>query len=109
MSDRLPRSIKRTIHCLLAIFCVFVASGGTAPAADEPAAQIPKVGDQAPDFTLQDLDDKPITLSKLTGDSSVVLVVLRGFPGYQCPICSVQMGGLIGARRPTSTRPTPRS
>ena len=26
----------------------------------------------------------------------VVLVMLRGFPGYQCPICTVQVGQLMG-------------
>jgi thioredoxin-dependent peroxiredoxin len=26
----------------------------------------------------------------------VVLVVLRGYPGYQCPLCTKQVGELIG-------------
>ena len=37
-----------------------------------------------------------VTLSSMTAKSPVVLVVLRGYPGYQCPICSIQVGGLIG-------------
>ncbi len=96
MSDHPTRSIKRTIFGLLAAACFVLFSGGEVRGENKSSAAIPAVGDKAPDFTLQDLDDKPITLSKLTGDSSVVLVMLRGFPGYQCPICSVQMGGLIG-------------
>ncbi len=59
------------------------------------AAEIPAVGDKAPDFTLQDLEGQDVTLSKLTADAPVVLVVLRGWPGYQCPICSFQVSGLI--------------
>lgn len=62
-------------------------------AADEPA-KIPAMGDKAPDFTLSALDDSPITLSDVTADSPVVLVVLRGYPGYQCPICMMQVADL---------------
>ena len=59
------------------------------------AAEIPKVGDKAPDFTLQSLDDKTVRLSELTAKGSVVLVVLRGWPGYQCPICDRQVQDFI--------------
>ncbi len=50
-----------------------------------------KVGDSAPDFTLKTLDDKALTLSQLTRNGKVVLVALRGYPGYQCPICTKQV------------------
>ena len=59
------------------------------------AAEIPKVGDKAPDFTLQSLDDKTVRLSELTAKGNVVLVVLRGWPGYQCPICDRQVQDFI--------------
>jgi len=52
-------------------------------------------GDKAIDFSLQTLDGKEVTLSKLYKKNSVVLVVLRGWPGYQCPICTRQVGGLV--------------
>ena len=61
--------------------------------AAEPAA--PKVGDKAPDFTLADVDGKSVSLAKLAGEAPVTLVVLRGYPGYQCPICSVQVADLV--------------
>jgi thioredoxin-dependent peroxiredoxin len=55
-----------------------------------------KVGDTAPDVEFQPLvGDEKIKLSTLTEDGPVVLVVLRGFPGYQCPICFRQMGELV--------------
>lgn len=54
------------------------------------AAQ-PKVGDNAPDFTLKTLEDKDVKLSELTAKEKVVLVVLRGWPGYQCPLCTRQV------------------
>ncbi len=52
----------------------------------------PAVGDRAADFTLQTLDDKPVQLSELTKSGPVVLVELRGWVGYQCPICTKQVG-----------------
>ena len=59
----------------------------------------PKVGDTVPDFALpvlgKDGNDEPVELSGLLGDGPVVLVVLRGYPGYQCPICSRQVGALV--------------
>ncbi|REK06689.1 MAG: AhpC/TSA family protein [Planctomycetota bacterium] len=61
--------------------------------ADE--AKIPAVGDKAPDFTLEDLDGQSVSLEKLKPDAPVVLVVLRGYPGYQCPICSFQVSNLL--------------
>jgi peroxiredoxin len=41
------------------------------------------------------LQGEEIQLSELNKETPVVLVVLRGWPGYQCPICSRQVGGLI--------------
>lgn len=56
-----------------------------------PAAEPPKVGDAAPDFTLKTLDDTAVSLSQETAKRPVVLVVLRGWPGYQCPLCTRQV------------------
>lgn len=38
-----------------------------------------KVGDEAPDFTLEDQDTKPVTLSSYRGKKTVVLVFYRGY------------------------------
>ena len=54
------------------------------------AAQ-PKVGDKAQDFTLKTLEAKDVKLSELSVKENVVLVVLRGWPGYQCPLCTKQV------------------
>jgi thioredoxin-dependent peroxiredoxin len=51
----------------------------------------PTVGSQAKDFTFKTLDNKTVQLAKLNQDSPVVLVVLRGWPGYQCPACIAQV------------------
>jgi thioredoxin-dependent peroxiredoxin len=51
-----------------------------------------KLGDVAKDFEFQPLEgNKKLKLSALAKDGPVVLVVLRGFPGYQCPVCSQQV------------------
>jgi peroxiredoxin len=68
------------------------------------AATAPSVGDDAPDFALPALDGRTVRLSELTHSGPVVVVVLRGFPGYQCPICSRQVAGLIGARQEIADR-----
>jgi peroxiredoxin len=60
------------------------------------AAQ-PKVGDNAVPVTWTALDGGKVSLETLTKQGPVVLVVLRGFPGYQCPVCTVQMGGLMSS------------
>jgi peroxiredoxin len=64
-----------------------------APAAEPPRA--PRVGYKVSDFTLNTPEGTPVTLSKLRAKSSVVLVVLRGYPGYQCPVCTLQVRGLL--------------
>ena len=62
------------------------------------AATIPAVGGKAPDFTLATLGGEPVRLDALTAEGPVVLVVLRGWPGYQCPLCTRQVQEFIAAR-----------
>jgi peroxiredoxin Q/BCP len=85
--QKLTRAVK-----LAAYSAAFVALA-TWPVLN--AAEIPKVGDKAPDFTRTALDDQTVKLSDLTAKSPVVLVVLRGWPGYQCPICDRQVQDFI--------------
>ncbi len=54
------------------------------------AAQ-PTVGDKVPDFTLTSFDGKQTALAGLYEKGPVALVVLRGYPGYQCPFCQRQV------------------
>ena len=54
-----------------------------------------QVGDSAPDFELTSLSGEPITLAATLEKGPVVLVMLRGYPGYQCPICNAQVGQMI--------------
>lgn len=69
------------------------AAGGAANKAPAPAP--PQVGDKAPDATWTALDGQPGKLSQHLTEGPVVLVVLRGWPGYQCPICTRQVGQFL--------------
>ena len=53
------------------------------------------LGKHARDFTAPRLDEGEVKLSALYGKGPVVFVMLRGWPGYQCPICSRQVGEFI--------------
>lgn len=60
------------------------------------ADDFPKVGDKAAEFELQELfSGEKVRLTSELKQGPVVLVVLRGYPGYQCPACSRQVGSLI--------------
>src|SRR6266436_9253361 len=57
----------------------------------------PKIGDKAPDFALKTMDDQVVHLCDLTAKGKVVLIVLRGWPGYQCPLCTRQVQDYISS------------
>src|ERR1700678_1281275 len=59
------------------------------------AAAPPAVGEKAPDFALSTPEGKSVRLSEEMAKGPVVLVVLRGFPGYQCPYCNRQVQDYI--------------
>jgi thioredoxin-dependent peroxiredoxin len=58
-------------------------------------AQTPAVGAKAPDFTLSTPTGKSVQMHKEMHGHRLVLVVLRGFPGYQCPYCVRQVHDFI--------------
>src|ERR1700693_1029168 len=59
------------------------------------AAAPPLVGEKAPDFALSTPEGKSVRFSELVSKGPVVLVVLRGYPGYQCPYCNRQVQDFI--------------
>jgi peroxiredoxin len=58
-------------------------------------SQTPAVGAKAPDFTLSTPLGKSVQLSKDQHGNALVLIVLRGFPGYQCPYCQKQVHDFV--------------
>jgi thioredoxin-dependent peroxiredoxin len=87
--DRLARVQPNLIRLLvLAVVCVSFLG--------VPAfAQTPAVGAKAPDFTLSTPTGKAVRMSKEEEGHDLVLVVLRGFPGYQCPYCVKQVHDFV--------------
>ena len=61
----------RAMACLTIALCTIVALAAAAQAADVMTKV--KVGEPAPDFTLNDQNGKPVKLSDFKGKSNVVL------------------------------------
>jgi len=58
--------------------------------------EFPKVGDEAQNFTLKNVEGEDVELTGLLKEGPVVLLFLRGYPGYQCPLCTKQVGDFSG-------------
>jgi len=56
----------------------------------------PAVGEGAPEFALPRLGGGMEELRALRERGPVVLMVLRGYPGYQCPLCTRQVNEFVG-------------
>lgn len=57
----------------------------------------PAVGESASDFELAGLDKTKVSLAKLAERGPVVVLVLRGYPGYQCPLCTKQVAQFVAS------------
>jgi peroxiredoxin len=71
-----------------------VAAAVAAQAGPPTRPATPAEGDRAPDFELKTVAGEVVRLSDELKERPVVLVVLRGWPGYQCPICTKQVADL---------------
>jgi thioredoxin-dependent peroxiredoxin len=89
-SSSFSRRLRRVV---LAALTSLAIAPLTLVGAESPSP--PKADDAAPNFVVRTLDDKPVELQQLTAKSPVVLVVLRGWPGYQCPLCTRQVQDYI--------------
>ncbi len=58
-------------------------------------AATPAVGAAAPEFTLMTPTGAVVHLQDELRKNTVVLVLLRGFPGYQCPYCTKQVHDFV--------------
>ncbi len=82
----------RALLAVCTLLAVLMPALGTGIAfAQANAPEVPEVGTEAPEFALSTPDGKTVKLSSLMGKTMVVLIVLRGFPGYQCPFCQKQV------------------
>ena len=99
MRDRLRLRALATALLLASVTPVAVGARALQIAGPEMNAAMPKEGQTAPDFSLTALDGKTIRLSEELALGPVVLVVLRGWPGYQCPFCTRQFGEYMARAR----------
>jgi len=90
-ADGFPASPSRALSALRR-FCALLC---TVAAVGSAVAQTPAVGAKAPDFTLQTPTGASVTLAKERAKGTTVLVLLRGFPGYQCPYCVKQVHDFV--------------
>lgn len=85
-----PATVQISTTVLFVLLAIWVLSIG-APA----FAKTPPVGAKAPDFTLSTPSGKAVRMSGMQQGHDLVLVVLRGFPGYQCPYCMRQVHDFV--------------
>jgi thioredoxin-dependent peroxiredoxin len=85
-----------TIAPALLAAILFFGFSGTGTAAEN---QPPAVGDAAPKLELKSYDSETVKLDEAHKKGPVVVIVLRGNPGYQCPLCTRQVGQFLAAAK----------
>jgi peroxiredoxin Q/BCP len=88
LSFRPSRILGRIVGAVALVMLTF----GLIPAL---LAQTPEVGAKAPGFTLNTPLGKSVSLASEVGKGQLVLVLLRGYPGYQCPYCQKQVHDFV--------------
>ena len=84
----------------LASLLMVLAVALPAMADEATSASQPEVGERAIDFELPVVGQKSfLTLSDEYKEGPVVVIVLRGYPGYQCPLCNRQVSSLANRAR----------
>jgi peroxiredoxin Q/BCP len=89
-NENMPTMSRRpSIYALSLLWIGLFFSGSTL------RAETPAIGMAAPDFTLNTPNGTPVQLSRGFHQSMTVLIILRGYPGYQCPFCQKQLHDYI--------------
>ena len=83
-------------YACTAIVTWLTCMSASAIAADNTTTTPPQVGEKAVNFELPTVGaDDFIELKQEYAKGPVAVIVLRGYPGYQCPLCNQQVGALI--------------
>lgn len=90
MLKRIVKVVAVAVLILTAAAVSFITGGWAALPTGAP-----KVGDAPPALPPDSAIAKSLNLEELNKLGPVVLVQLRGWVGYQCPICNQQVGDLI--------------
>jgi len=89
---RFSRKIQTILTRLLLLSISAVPVLGIGPRA---VAETPSVGTLAPNFTLKTPQGTSVQLSKWSRGHKSALIILRGYPGYQCPYCQKQVHDFV--------------
>lgn len=88
----------KTVAIVTTLLATMLYFAGTyAASADEKKSLA--VGDMAPALELESYDTGTVKLEDAIRKGPVVVLVLRGNPGYQCPLCTRQTGEFIAAAK----------
>ena len=68
---------------------------GARPGVDQTPPAAPAVGQKAPGFSLSTPTGQTFNLDSFSRKGPVALIVLRGYPGYQCPYCVRQVHDFV--------------
>ena len=100
MIDLNMKSGRRAFCRLMAFVFFFIGCSAQVPVSAKSPQKALRVGDKAPDFDLPiQGKDAYLSLSGLVEDGPVVVIVLRGYPGYKCQFCSSQVGSMLNRAR----------
>lgn len=80
----------RQLRCFAVVFSISVIAAGV-----PVNGQTPAKGETAPDFTLSTISGTPGQLSAEARQGITVLVILGGYPGFQCQFCQEQAHDFI--------------
>lgn len=82
-------SLAATVTLTLAVSTAYAAS------LQDNTVAPPAVGDSAPAINLSTPGGETVSLAEVLEEQKAVVIFLRGFPGYQCPLCSRQIREFI--------------
>lgn len=88
---KLHPNVKMIFACMALLGLLSVATMNAGE------AKQPQEGKKFADFELKDLNGDSHKLSEKAKDKNVVILVLRGYPGYQCPLCTKQVARYLDA------------
>src|SRR5262245_8281993 len=86
--------MKLRTNSYVTIVLASLATSFLASAHAEESAKPPKVGDTIKEYKFQANAKHALSLTALAEKGPLVLIVLRGYPGYQCPACTAQVADL---------------
>ena len=84
---------------VIPVLMVGIVLGGCSYSVAADDDKQPSVGETAPKLELRSYDSGTMNLEEAVRKGPVVVMVLRGNPGYQCPLCTRQVGQFIKAAK----------